>query len=323
MKHLTTTLAIVLFMALLGGCNGEKQAPPVAPEVKLEASPTALSFIINGETKAFNITAIGEWEVTTTEKWVTVSKATGSGNATLQVTTIANDEPKTRTAKVRVKQGQYLVEIAISQLGTQPDILVDESTRIINNLAGELIIEVTSNVEYDIQIKEDWLKAIQSKAMVKYTHKFTYNENKSNTKRSATITIKQKDGSITRTILVQQMVANIPIYTLENFKKQTVYGTYISEVFTFAFNEYTHQQSINTVRKSQRIQTFNQDSLSSVTFSVAPSALDQEIEITYDNTINAVSKKGVSKTKVVKIEGDKAWLWSENDTAGFIVNTSK
>lgn len=322
MKNLTTTLTLILLLVLCCGCGGDKDPIKVEPEVVLETSLTSLSFKAKGETKTFSVKAVGEWVVSTSEKWVTTSKAMGSGEGTIDVTTEVNDQIKTRTAKVWVKQGKYMVEIQVSQLGTEADMLVDETTRVINYPAGELEIDITTNVEYDVIIDGSWITEKKSKAMVKSIHTFVYEKNVA-LPRSAKITFKQKDGTLSRTVIVDQSSHGVMFYDQESFKKQAALGTYISAVFTFAFDQDIHQRSINPIRKSQRIQTFNQDTISAVTLSVIPATEAQEVEVTYDNRYNEKSEKGSFKTKVVKIENDKAWLWSESDKAGFVVNNGK
>ncbi len=80
----------------------------------LTVSPESLEFAKEGESKNVTITSNTDWTAAASETWVTLGATSGKGNATLAVTTAANDG-KARNATVTITAGTLVKTIAISQ----------------------------------------------------------------------------------------------------------------------------------------------------------------------------------------------------------------
>lgn len=66
---------------------------------RISVSPTSLSFLASGGTKQIQVTSDGDWSVSGLPDWCTLSMSSGSGNATIQLTAVANGGAQ-RTAQL-------------------------------------------------------------------------------------------------------------------------------------------------------------------------------------------------------------------------------
>ena len=92
------------------------------PSGDLRVSPAALSFAANGEAKKFAVTSTQPWTATSSEAWLTVTPASGSGNDTVTVTAQANTDDQ-RTATITVATTGDSPEtktVAVTQAGVGP-----------------------------------------------------------------------------------------------------------------------------------------------------------------------------------------------------------
>lgn len=327
MKQLITLLFSVLLIGLIG-CNGDKETPPppTPPTPTLEATPTSLSFeSIATAAKTVSITANGDWTASSSESWCTLSAATGSKNGTISVTVANNTGLESRPAVVTIKSNDLTVLVNVSQLGESPDLLLDETPRTLEAVAGTLQIEVTTNVECEVTMAPancDWLTEVPSKTMVKHTHNYEYMAN-TGAQREVVLTFTHKGGKISKSITIMQNAANNQLYTVEEFKALTTVGVYFSKENVFVYNMKDHQFAINQASGSQRVQTYNQDTIGAFSFSDKPSKADQKLTLNLDYLIQGVGEISKLDVVVVKVDSEKAWLWNTEKSYGYIVKLAK
>ena len=84
--------------------------------VSITVSPASLSFLASGGTKTIQITCNGDWSVSGTPDWCTLSSTTGSGNATVQLTASANSNAQ-RTAQLTFTCSGRTATVAVMQTG--------------------------------------------------------------------------------------------------------------------------------------------------------------------------------------------------------------
>ena len=99
-------------------CTEEKILEPVGNK-QLGASIGSLNFAATGETKTFVVTSTSSWTVSgyqAVSEWLSVSPASGSGNATVTVTTKANTATSERNADLTLSaEGLPSVKVSITQ----------------------------------------------------------------------------------------------------------------------------------------------------------------------------------------------------------------
>jgi carbon monoxide dehydrogenase subunit G len=83
---------------------------------KLEVSPTSLSFTSSSGSKDFKISSNVSWTVSSDKSWCTVSKSSGSNNATITVKVTENTSTiSSRSATITIKGGGITKTVSVTQ----------------------------------------------------------------------------------------------------------------------------------------------------------------------------------------------------------------
>src|SRR5688572_720303 len=119
-------------------CSGDD--PAADPE--LIVSTEALSFSNEGEAKFFHIKSNLDWEVTSSESWLTVSPGSGSAG-TIKIDVVAEANPLTaeRTATLTAKTGSLIETITATQ-GASSILVVEQDEFDVAVEGGELIVPI-------------------------------------------------------------------------------------------------------------------------------------------------------------------------------------
>ena len=162
---------IILLAGFLWACSSDDEKNEVVSAKNLEVSKNEVKLTNVGGSFTINVTASGDWTaevVSSNSGWLTLSKTSGSGNSDLRLFFTENTDDAKREGKIKIalsnadsKQEQ---EIAVEQLGTDPDILLDYPTDEISYEGGELLVTVVSNVEWEVYIAEEysWIKKVEN-----------------------------------------------------------------------------------------------------------------------------------------------------------------
>jgi hypothetical protein len=86
----------------------------------LSVAPDSLGFEATGGTQSLTVTAEGSWAAIGSATWLTVSPASGTGNATVSVAAAANTGAVARTATVTLTCGGVLQTVDITQGAATP-----------------------------------------------------------------------------------------------------------------------------------------------------------------------------------------------------------
>ncbi len=179
---------------------------PKMPEITL--SNAAADFTTEGGSTAIAFISTDTWTAEVinnrADMWCCVSPASGSaGNATVNITAIANDTPDDRTATVVIKSG--IVKKTISVYQKQKDALTVTLSKFeVSADGGEVAIEVGHNVEFDITIDGEWITQQQTRALETAKLTFIVAENTTDEAREGSITFTSKDGSVSQEISIIQ-----------------------------------------------------------------------------------------------------------------------
>lgn len=162
---------IILLAGLLGSCSSDDEKKEAVSANHLEVSKNEVKLTNVGGSFTINITVSGNWTaevVGSNSGWLTLSKTSGSGNGDLRLFFTENTDDMKREGKIKVAllntDSAQEQEIAVEQLGTDPDILLDYSTDKISYEGGELLVTVVSNVEWETYIADEysWIKRVES-----------------------------------------------------------------------------------------------------------------------------------------------------------------
>jgi hypothetical protein len=113
--------------------------------VELNVSSSSLNYTSTGGMQSTNITSNVNWTATTSANWITISQASGTGNATLNIS-LGNSE-ENRSGTVSISGGGVTRVVNISQTGNPPSIETllpaDNST----DIAVDANFQITFNEE--------------------------------------------------------------------------------------------------------------------------------------------------------------------------------
>lgn len=163
------TFLIILLIGLLGACSSDDDQNGVILADKLELSKQEVKLTNTEGSFTINVTASGDWTaevVGTDNEWLTLSKNIGTGNGDLRLFFTENTNDAKREGKVKITLSNANTkleqEISVEQLGTDPDILLEYSKEIIPFSGSILVCRIVSNVEWKVEISEqyDWIEEI-------------------------------------------------------------------------------------------------------------------------------------------------------------------
>ena len=162
-----------------------------------------------------------EYEVVIPEEveWLTLTDTRAVREETLRFTISENEELEERSAMVVLRglDGEVLQSITIKQKGADPLFESDaESEYTVEAKGGEVLVKVTTNLQYDVVIAEDasWVAVGDTRAVREETLRFTASENEELEERSAVVELKGVDGEVLQSFTIKQKGAD-PLFTTD------------------------------------------------------------------------------------------------------------
>ena len=172
------------------------------PSLVISQIQTAISDI--GGSQSITFESNMNWTAKASESWCTISPASGGPSTkSITITTAANDTYDARSCTLTLTAGGLTNTFTINQ-SSNLGLIVSKDKYELNNDAATIKVEVKANIEYDITISDDWIKKVDTRGLSSTTIQFEIAKNSSYDNREGTITIKQKDGTLTSTIKVYQ-----------------------------------------------------------------------------------------------------------------------
>jgi mannan endo-1,4-beta-mannosidase len=169
----------------------------------LNVTPASLSFSSVTSTGAVQVTSNVSWTVSDDQTWLSASVASGSGNATFNVTAQANTGTTSRNATVTVSGGGITRTIPVTQAGTTANNLTVNPTSLsLGAAASNSSIAVTANVSWTVTDDQTWLSASPTSGSGNGSFTVAATANTGTTSRNGTVTV--SGGGVTRTIAVTQ-----------------------------------------------------------------------------------------------------------------------
>lgn len=268
-KSISFKLLLTISLIIVCSCKDDNEDPtPGQPtnSITLEDSNTHPVLPQDGGTITISFTATGDWSASLmnnrAEGWITVSPTSGkAGDVLLSLTATANDTYDERNATIVLKCGTVTKNIVLTQ--KQKDaILLSSSKYEVPGEGGEISVEVQANVSFEVEVKEDWIKQIETRALTTSSLNFTIETNETGEPREGEIIV--KSGELSETIHVFQGFDDFIVLTQKDYTlpeeggsidveiRSTVdYGVkildnvgWITEIQTRAVSTHTHHYQV-------------------------------------------------------------------------------
>ena len=137
--------------------------------------------------------------------WISVIETKALEDKVLILGIKANPTFENRLGKVlvRIARSNDADTVKITQR-YKDTLFVDNSSANVENIGGNIEVKVSSTVEYDVEISEQWITENQTKALAEKTHSFAVAANEDIQGRNGYIIFKSKTTSHKDTVVVSQ-----------------------------------------------------------------------------------------------------------------------
>ena len=171
------------------------------PAPYLEVTPTELSFTSSAGSDVFDISSNVSWTVSSNKSWCTVSKSSGSNDASVTVKVTENTTTSKREATITIKSGNITRTVTVTQ--NPSDYLeVSPASLSFSSSSGSKDFSISSNVTWTVSSDKSWCTVNKTSGSNNATITVSVTANTSTSDRTATITV--KGGNKTETVSITQ-----------------------------------------------------------------------------------------------------------------------
>ena len=183
----------------------------VAAVATLSVSLTRLDFLAGGEEKDFMITSNADWAVAIDRDWLTLSRASGTNNATIRATAMENVASIARTGTLTITGSGLTRTIAVEQVAAVATLNVSTGTLDFFATGEDREFMITSNADWTAEVSggNSWLTLDMTSGTNNATVTATTTPNVVGSPRMATITLTV--GTLVRIITVTQATLTVPV----------------------------------------------------------------------------------------------------------------
>ena len=184
--------------------KAKSTTPTPTPDPTLSVGTSSISLAAAGESKTFNITSNTSWTISSDQSWCTVDATSGSDNKTITVKADENKSTTSRSANITVKYGNKSVTVTVTQAGADVQLTVSPTSLSFTEKEESKTISIACNTSWKASSSESWCTVSPASGSNdgEVTVKVTANDVAS--ERSATITVKDDNGKVTREVTVTQ-----------------------------------------------------------------------------------------------------------------------
>ena len=164
-------------------------------------TPTAFSFAASGGSQSITLKSNQSWTASSSVSWLTLSKTSDTGNATLTLTAQANTSTDNRSGIVTFTAGGKTYTVNVSQDGVATYFEITPTTLSFTSSGGSKSVSVMSNLPWTVSADASWLKLSNNSGTSDATLSVTAEENTSTSSRSGTVTFNAggKDNTVSVT----------------------------------------------------------------------------------------------------------------------------
>lgn len=161
----------------------------------------------DGETIAVNVTSNVDVaiELPAEADWIAENTSRAASTNTYRFDIAPNENYDQRSAEIKFTNKENGISEIVKVVQTQKDAIVVAKNSYSVSGAGEQIqIEVGHNIDFDIEIANDWITKVDTRAFTTETLTFNIATNTTNDSREGTIIFKSKDGKLTQIVKIYQ-----------------------------------------------------------------------------------------------------------------------
>lgn len=196
------------------------------------------------------------WTAESSENWCTVYPAHGDSSTTsLTIILTTNENYDARHCSILFKAGSLTKNITVNQ-SPQLGLLVTQDKYDLSNVATTIEVEVKANVEFDVEIAENWITTASTRGLTTTKINFDIAKNDTYVYRYGTINIKERNGTLSSVVKVSQTPRKVAFLTnpyLQNVKTTGITIMWESEyetagkVYYGTANNYKNEVSASVV----------------------------------------------------------------------------
>ena len=142
------------------------------------------------------------------QKWVSYVETRALKSETVVLAIAKNVDYNARTSEVYIKNiATNLQDTLTITQATNRGLIVSEDEFYLSDEEGVVEVEVMANVKFNIEISDDaqgWISEIETRGLTETKLQFSVAKNNSYSRRDGTITISEKDGSLSSTVKIYQ-----------------------------------------------------------------------------------------------------------------------
>ena len=205
-----SSLCIMLFFANCGGGGDSDNDGPT-----LNVSPSNVILDAEGTSQTVSVSSNTSWTVQREDSWINCSPMDGSGGASIKISASKNTgEERSTRIKITDKTGRATAEVRITQKGAEtppptPTLEVSKNNVSFSATGGNDSFTITSNTSWTVSSDQTWCTVSPTSGSNGATVTIKVDENKNTTSRSANITVKYGDKSVT--VTVSQAAADVQL----------------------------------------------------------------------------------------------------------------
>ena len=211
MKKLFLCIIIAIMAIPLLSCSDEEPAPPAAIDFvggQGGQDDSSLNFSHQSSTQNVVFSSNYDWTATPSDEWIKVTPESGKAGEKCEIVVSldANDTYEKRSGSIVINAKELYVVLTVSQEQNNAIIL---STPTVNlpQAGGAFTVKLKANIDYEYEIKADWIKSVETRALTEHSLRFEAEANPSFDKREGEILIKG-DG-FSETVTVTQTQTNV------------------------------------------------------------------------------------------------------------------
>ncbi len=189
----------------------------------------------NSETIAVEVTSNVDVtvELPADADWISENTTRATSTNTYYFDIQPNEDYVQRSAEIKFTNKENGLTETVKVVQIQKDaLIVAKESYTISSDGGQIEIEVGHNVDFDIEIANDWITKAETRAFMSETLVFNIAKNTSYDNREGTIVFKSKDGSLSQTVKVYQAQEDALIISKKDIVIGDMGGTFSFELQT-------------------------------------------------------------------------------------------
>ena len=208
-------LLLISAMAMILSSCSKEPTPAATIEFAGGQDDLSLNFSSQSATQTIVFSSNYNWTATPSDEWINVTPRSGQAGqeCNIVVSLDANNTFDKRSGNIIINAQELNVVLAVSQEQNNAIIL---STPTVNlpQSGGQFTVQLKANIDYEYEIKADWIKSVETRTLTDHSLRFEATENPSQEKRVGEIVI--KGGGFSETVTVTQaQITHLTLSTTE------------------------------------------------------------------------------------------------------------